>query len=204
MESESKIVTEKLISKISHDFSGTVGALSNALEFIFEVEEVDMDEGTKEMLSSGVEKLSGYLQLLRIALGVDFNHDAVPVDKLRRVLSNLGDYYNADVIFDKQISSYYSTKATRILCLWLLIILSFITKGTTLKIGQTEQGYRVEYQGKLYSKAQEYLDLINKKFPLKDINSDNIFIYQLKYMTSYYEMTINVDSDHESYFIVTI
>jgi len=204
MDADAKMITEKLVSKISHDFAGTIGALSNALEYVFDVEEIEVDNDTKEVLTGGIDKLSGYLQLLRVALGVDFSHDAIPVDRLRKILINLGRYYHSEVIFDRQISSYYSTNATRVLCLWLLIIFSFITKGTKLIITQTEQGYKIEYQGQLYAKAQEYLTTLDQDFEIDDLNSDNIFLFQLKYMIKNYEMVMNIDTDHDSYLIITI
>jgi histidine phosphotransferase ChpT len=131
METKPTQLAELVCTRISHDLIGNIGALSNMLEMLPEMDGKLESEDFK-LMETAVQTLSARQQFFRLAFGCDTS--AIDALKLRKICQDyLHTVGNRSFPLDFECNNM-STQMTKVLCLCLMIGAEVCLRGGHIKV----------------------------------------------------------------------
>ena len=131
METKPTQLAELVCTRISHDLIGNIGALSNILEMLPEMDGKLEPEDCK-LMETAVQTLSARQQFFRLAFGCDTS--AIDALKLRKICQDyLHTVGNRSFPLDFECNNM-STQMAKVLCLCLMIGAEVCLRGGHIKV----------------------------------------------------------------------
>ncbi len=162
---DSKLLTELVCTRLSHDIVGNVGAVANAVELL---EEGDMDflDDIKSILKTSSSVLSARMRFFRMAFGVE-NANLEKADVLEKTirdyLATIGNR-NYPIEFNFSLNTF---AFARPLLLAVMIVADMLVRGGRITVAEQEQKLWIASEGTTPPSA-------DKMKQLKDIFSGDL------------------------------
>jgi histidine phosphotransferase ChpT len=123
-----------IASRICHDLVSPVSSVTNALDFMKEPGDADMQAQAEELLQDGADKAAARIQFLRYAYGsIGLSSGAADVHEAKAITENFVKGYRPSLEWDME-TSHLSYSHVRLLMNMVTIALDCLPRGGVINI----------------------------------------------------------------------
>lgn len=191
---DATLLTELIASKICHDLTSPVGAVSNGVEIL---EEMGADDDVISLISFSATQASAKLKTLRMAYGLGGADESIKLEQIHQVFGEfIGGDNRVKQDWDPYMDPGFETRRgfPKLLMCCLLLACDSLPKGGGISVRAEENDtLLITAEGENASFRENILNTLEHKRAVEDLDPKLIHPFITKLFAKKYHYEITVD-----------
>ncbi|MCK5374806.1 MAG: hypothetical protein KAJ40_05935 [Alphaproteobacteria bacterium] len=197
---DTTLLSELIASKICHDLTSPVGAVSNGVELL---EEIGADDNIISLISFSTTQANAKLKILRMTYGLGGADESI---KLEQIHQTFGEFIDGDKRVKQDWDPYMDIGFVphrgfpKLLMCCLLLIVESLPKGGVISIkAEGDNSLLINAEGENAALRKNYLNTLERKVSVEDLNHKLIHPYIMNLFADKYGFKITLDESDNNF-----